>query len=317
MHFVFCTLFDKNYLCKGLALFESLQAHCLEFTLWILCMDEPTSSFLEKMRLENVRLIALEDFEDDALREAKRNRTFAEYCWTCAAPLISFVIQNEPTADLVAYLDADLFFYSNPLPIYEELGDGSILIIGHRFSPEYQSSERTSGIYNVSMVIFRRDRDGLECLTWWKERVLEACALDPEAGLCGDQKYLDDWPTRFRNVVVLKHKGGGLAPWNISNYHLSRKNGDIYVDSDQLIFYHFHSLQILGKHFLRKRAFLASKGYRFTKEQLALVYLPYARELESAIKKVNELVPELISEDPSMKLLDILRAYRNGNLLLV
>jgi hypothetical protein len=317
MQYTFCTLFDKNYVYRGLALYQSIAAHCKEFTLWILCMDETTYSVLEKMRLKNVELILLKDFEDEALREAKQNRTFGEYCWTCTAPLMLFVIQNNPKTNLVAYLDADLFFYGNPQPIYDELGDGSILIVGHRFSPEYQSSERTSGIYNVSMVIFRRDRDGLECLTWWKERVLEACRLDPEAGLCGDQKYLDDWPTRFRNVVVLQHKGGGLAPWNISNYRLSRKNGDIYVDSDQLIFYHFHSLQILGKRFLRKRAFLASRGYRFTKVQLTLVYEPYARELERAINKVKELVPEFILGDASLKLLGILRAYRNGNLLLV
>jgi hypothetical protein len=101
-------------------------------------------------------------------------------------------MRQESQVTHVAYLDADLFFYSNPQPIYDELGDGSILIVGHRFSPEYRTSERTSGIYNVSMVVFRRDRDGLECLTWWKERVLEACRLDPEAGLCGDQTYLDD-----------------------------------------------------------------------------------------------------------------------------
>jgi len=66
-----------------------------------------------------------------------------------------------------------------------------------------------------------------------------------------------------------------------------------------------------------KRAFLASRGYRFTKEQLALVYLPYARELERANKEVKELLPEFISGDASLKLLDILRACRNGNLLLV
>jgi len=289
----------------------------MEFTLWILCMDEPTYSILERMRLENVRLIPLDDFEDDALREAKRNRTFAEYCWTCTAPLISFVIQNEPTASLVTYLDADLFFYSNPQPIYDELGDGSILIVGHRFSPEYTAQEETSGIYNVSMVVFRRDRDGLECLAWWKERVLEACALDPEAGLCGDQKYLDDWPTRFRNVVVLQHKGGGLAPWNISDYSLSRKNGQTYVDSDRLIFYHFHSLQILRKRFLLKRAFLASRGYRFTREQVALIYLPYARELERAIETIEKLVPGLSSGYADPGLLGILCAHRNGNLLFV
>lgn len=313
--YTFCTLFDKNYLYKGLALYQSLNANCKKFTLWILCMDDVTYSILEKMQLENARLIPLEDFEDDELRKVKKERTIAEYCWTCTAPLINYVMKQEGHAALITYLDADLFFYGDPNPIYGELGSRSILIIGHRFSLKYKMQESTSGIYNVSMVIFRNDTNGLECLNWWKEQCLKTCRLDSLTGQCGDQKYLDDWPTRFRNVVVLRHKGGGLAPWNIFNYRINSVNGKIYVDSDELIFYHFHSLQIAKKYFFASHPVLASGGYDFTRQHINVIYLPYTRELHRAIDKVKEASSDFEWGYKRLNLYEILIAFRKGNLL--
>ena len=315
MHYIFCTLFDKNYLYKGLALYQSLSINCKKFTLWILCMDKKTYFILQKMRLKNVKLIRLEDFEDDALREAKQERTVAEYCWTCASCLILYVIQKK-SHELVTYLDADLFFYSDPCPIYDELGGNPILIIEHRFSLQYQAWERRSGKYNVSMVIFRNDSSGQACLKWWKEQCLQACTLDCGAGQCGDQKYLDDWPSRFNNVVVLNHKGGGLAPWNIDNYNLHTNNGKVFVDFDELIFYHFHSLQIIDKSLFTKHPFLASEGYRFKRKQLSLVYRPYVRYLRDAIAEVERISPGFAWGYKRMRWRDMLRAFLRGNLLL-
>lgn len=317
INYTFCTLFDKNYLYKGLVLYQSLITHCKKFTLWILCMDDITYSVLERMKLEDVKLIPLNDFEDDDLRKVKQERTVAEYCWTCTAPLINYVMKQEGQASLITYLDADLFFYSDPRPIYDELGSNSILIIGHRFSQEYKEKESTSGVYNVSMVIFRKDSYGLECLDWWKEQCLKVCSLDAGAGHCGDQKYLDDWPTRFRNVVVLQHRGGGVAPWNISNYRINSVNGKVYVDSDDLIFYHFHSLQIVERYLLLKNSILASGGYSFTKQQIAVIYLPYVRELNRSIKRVKEVNSDFTWGYKRLNLYEIFTAFRKGNLLFV
>ncbi|MCL4460027.1 MAG: class I SAM-dependent methyltransferase [Chloroflexi bacterium] len=317
MHYTFCTLFDKNYLYKGLALYQSLKTHCKEFNLWILCMDDVVYSILEKMALDNVKLIALGDFEDDELRKAKQERTMAEYCWTCTPSLLLYVLAQEPEATQIAYLDADLFFYSDPHPIYDELGSNSILIIEHRFSPEYRAWESTSGIFNISMVIFKNDPYGLESLHWWRKRCLEACYLNPEVGQCGDQKYLDDWPSRFQNVVVLQHKGGGVAPWNIAKYQLHNCNGKLFVDSDELIFYHFHSLQILERHLCRKRLFLASRGYQFTGQQLSMVYSPYVAALREAIDRVKQANPAFTWGYAQLSLREILWALRTRNLLMV
>src|SRR5438445_589515 len=215
----FCTYFDRSYWPRGLALYRSLQRHCPAFQLWVLCMDRVCYDVLAKLGLAGVHPIALDEYEkgDEDLLRAKQNRTPIEYYFTCSPSLPLFVLERHPQADLITYLDADLYFFADPSPIYEEIGRHSIAIIGHRFPPHLQDWERY-GIYNVGWVSFRRDAEALVCLRWWRERCLEWCYDRCEDSRFADQKYLDDWPSRFQGVAVLQHKGANLAPWNLANY---------------------------------------------------------------------------------------------------
>ena len=86
MHY-FCTLFDRNYLYKGVAMYKSLESICSSFHLFILCMDDDTYDTLKLLGLENCSLIRLVDFEDEQLLQAKQDRSRAEYCWTCTPSL--------------------------------------------------------------------------------------------------------------------------------------------------------------------------------------------------------------------------------------
>ena len=245
----FCTYFDRNYLPRGLALYRSLREHCPEFKLWVLCMDEATHAALTQLDLPEVEPIALQDFEkdDEPLLRAKQNRSRVEYYFTCTPSLSLYIFNNWPEVDLITYLDADLFFFASPAPLYEELGAGSVAIIGHRFPPHLRDWERY-GIYNVGWVSFRRDENTFDCLNWWRKQCIEWCYDREEDGRFADQKYLDGWLSRFQNVIVLEHKGANLAPWNLDNYHLRSLNGNtVMVDEQPLIFFHFHGLKKISK----------------------------------------------------------------------
>jgi len=274
----FCTYFDRNYLSRGLALYRSLQRHCPGFQLWVLCMDRVCYDALTVLGLPGLQAIALDDYEqgDKDLLQAKQNRTLIEYYFTCSPSLPLFVLNHYPRVDLVTYLDADLFFFADPTPIYEELADRSIGIIGHRFPTSLQNLERY-GIYNVGWVSFRRDTHALACLRWWRERCLEWCYDRYEAGRFADQKYLDDWPSRFQRVAVLHHKGANLAPWNLANYTI-RANGDrVLVDEDPLIFFHFHRLrQIEGWVYDPRLVDYKTKASTVVRRS---IYAPYIRML--------------------------------------
>jgi hypothetical protein len=286
LHYDFCTLFDRNYLFKGLALHESLQRHVQDFTLWVLCMDDVVHEVLAKMALPKIELISLAQFEDDELLRAKETRTQTEYCWTCTPSLPLYVLDHAPGIEAVTYLDADLFFFGDPAGAYAEMDGNSVGIVGHRFSAEQEHQTQGSGIYNVSFMIFKADEHARECLEWWRARCNEWCYQRVEDGKFGDQKYLDDWPTRFARVVVLKEVGIGVAPWNLGSDRISRRGGQVLVDGQPLIYYHFHSFSIVGGGNQFRLAV-----YPVGRREARLLYKPYIASVKRAMKQVRRTVP--------------------------
>ncbi len=241
----FCTLFDSGYLLKGVAMLRSLKQHCPEAEVYVLCMDTQCASILEQLDLHFIHCIALTDIEDEALLNAKKDRGIAEYCWTLSPCLPSYVLENYPQVEMITYLDADLLFYSSLDPLFTEIVNSSIAIIEHRFTKRLKDRE-VNGRFCVEWVSFRRDEQGLACLSRWREQCIEWCYYRLEDGKMGDQKYLDAWPELYSSCHILMHPGAGIAPWNYAQYRFGlNQDGNITVNGAPLIFYHFHQFQLL------------------------------------------------------------------------
>lgn len=291
----FCTLFDSNYLSRGLALYDSLKRFCSDFHLYIFAFDETSYNILKKTNIEKTTIISLKEFEDTELLRVKPTRNVAEYCWTSTSSVILYVLNNFEVESCV-YLDADLYFFSSPVAVFDEIGDNSIAITEHRFSPRYKAYE-VNGIYNVQFMFFRKDKYGLEALNWWRERCIEWCYETPEDGKFGDQKYLDDWATRFNKVCVIQNVGAGAAPWNIEQYEFSLENNDIYLKNlendrkDKLVFYHFHTFK------LYKEGVAKAIGYPLSKNIVDYMYKPY---LDKLIQMGDKVKSEYKDLDPHL-----------------
>ena len=244
----YCTYFDARYMLRGLTLYRSLQAHAGEFTLWVLCCDDLSFDSLQKLAQPNLKPVRLSELEasDPRLLEAKANRNRLEYLWTLSPIWPHYLLNHAPHIEMVTYLDADLFFYGSPAPVWEEIGDNSVAIFSHRHLPhELHLSQH--GIYNVGWCSFRRDEIGLQCLHKWREQCLEWCYDDASTGLYGDQKYLDEWPELYGDALrVIEHVGAGIAPWNWTRYRFEQRAGALLSDGEPLIFFHFHGLRIFN-----------------------------------------------------------------------
>lgn len=283
----FCTLFDSNYLLKGIAMMRSLRVHCPDAHIRVLCMDDLTRETLEAIGHPYVTCLSLSEIEDEALLAVKSGRSMAEYCWTLSPCLPWHVLQSNPHIDAITYLDADLYFYSSLQPLLDEISGASIAIIEHRFPPALQHLE-VNGRFCVEWVGFRRDEQGMACLARWREQCIEWCFHRLEADRMGDQKYLDQWPARYRGVHIIQHAGAGVAPWNYAQYRFSAdENGGVTVNAQPLIFYHFHQFQMLSNGSFDR----LSAAYRAMGPEPQVVYAAYEQALRDILREVRVLRP--------------------------
>ena len=293
----FCTLFNTTYLSRGLAMYQSLEQHCADFHLYIVAFDSHCLDLLTHMQLTNATIIRLDKFENEELLAVKAERTPGEYCWTCASASIKYCIETFEL-DHCTYVDADLLFFSDPAILMEEMGEKSVLITPHRYTPCYDQSA-TSGIYCVQFMTFKNTTEGMKVLNWWVDACLDWCFNRCEDNKFGDQKYLDDWTERFTGVHVLQHLGGGVAPWNIQQYSFEGKAKDILVKEQstglatKLVFYHYHGFSYCSNNSYK----LSPENYLIGKTEIRQIYKPYVKALSAAEGKIAELKTNLVPHE--------------------
>ncbi len=187
---LFGTLFYANYLTRALALYHSMEAHFrADFTLVCLCMDDAAAKIIEQLRLPRVSLLTIDELErrDPALAVVKADRTIGEYSWTSTPIFMRYLLDRAGAQGAAVYLDADLMFFADPQPVFDEWQDSDILIHAHRYATRHRHLEPTSGIYNVGLVAMRDSDEASRCLARWRDQCLEVCTIDGARGLCGDQ----------------------------------------------------------------------------------------------------------------------------------
>jgi hypothetical protein len=295
----FCTLFDSNYLTRGIACYRSLEKHCTDFHLFIFAFDEKCYNILKKLNFKKATIISLKEFEDEKLLSVKQTRSIAEYCWTSTSSTILYVLNNFDV-DNCTYIDSDIYFYSSPKVIFDELGEKSILLTEHRYSTQY-NKELKAGKYCVQFVTFKKDEHALKALNWWRDRCIEWCYNRFEDGKFGDQLYLDDWTERFEGVHVMQNLGGGLAAWNIQQYYFAKENDKIIGTEIKTnkkfdaIFYHFHYLRFYKNN-------QVELGRRvLTQNVLGTFYKPYILLLENIKKEISLIDNSFDSNGSSQK----------------
>jgi len=317
----FCTLFDSNYSAKGLAMYQSLMKTCPSFHLYIFAFDDLLEENLLKMNLQHITVVSLTEFEDEELLSVKQGRTKVEYCWTSTPSTILYCI-NKYQLNHCTYLDADLYFFSNPKVLIDEMGDCDVLITPHRYSKMYDQT-LTSGKYCVQFNTFKNTVNGIAILKKWRSDCIDWCYNRYEDGKRGDQMYLDSWTKTYQGVHELEHLGGGVAPWNMQQYKfINSKQGIQGVEllsnkQFDLIFFHFHYMFSVKKLFFHEFSF---DIYDLPENIRKVVYVPYLKSLIKSYryckkyeKKLDGLATEIYAKSWFSYLKMIRKRYMNNN----
>lgn len=315
-----CTLYNSLYLDKGLVLFDSLKKCSKSFELYVLCMDEKCYEIIHSINDSRMKPIKLSAVEDEAMLEAKSNRTFAEYCWTCSSRLIQYILDYYHP-ECCTYIDADMYFYNDPQYLIDEMLDSgkSVLIVPHRFVERNLHIANKVGTFCVEFNSFRNNDKARIILDRWHEKCIECCSSLNDGIHWGDQKYLDEWPEMYPDdVYVCNHDGAGVAPWNIDLYTNYEKNeGSVFNkvtgERIRLFFCHFESISYLSKNRVRTGVIdgLSTIDYSFVKD----LYIDYLRLIDEKKLFIESRygISLIIKHHPSFSLREKIKRRIKGN----
>jgi hypothetical protein len=292
MKYNFVTLFDSNYQAIGFSMIESLVRFLPEAEIYVIALDEDNGLELSKIfpKVHVINLIDVERYYPE-LVDVKINRSVVEYYYTLSSVSVNYVFQNYHVDCFLTYLDSDLFFYSSPISIFNELleKNASIGIISHNFNLIAFRNIKY-GKYNVGWVTFKNDENGLNCAKLWMSQCLEWCYQRVEPNRYADQKYLDYWSSTFVGVCEIENLGANVAVWNLGQFSLSiDKKGTLLHRGVPLIFYHFAGLKNLNNDFYDTN--LSSSLIFTTSAIRKLIYAPYIESLMK-FKSNGTIVPK-------------------------
>ena len=285
------TLFAQNYMSRGLAMLESVQKYSTApLRITVLAMDVETESYLEKAQIPNLHFISIEDFQDPDFRELLESRPFRELCWTAASCLTNYVFKKDSESEFIIYIDSDCYFFSDIAKLCAQWNaESNIFVHEHRYSAGRLQWEATAGRFNVGVVGFRgKSKEAEACLAKWRQQVLDVCELNPELGLCGDQGYLNEWPTAYPGLQIMSSPGEGAAPWNVEDRVATKSSSIVRISDKKLIFYHFHALKMTYNSRIRIVISQLAFGYTIPKSVKRFVYRPYLTHLHAVNMKLHK-----------------------------
>jgi hypothetical protein len=265
-------------------LFSSMERHCGAFVLHVLAWDwEPRSvgPGVAVVRRETF-LARHPDYAPERMPGAPRSpiNSAVTARWRFFADLVADLGQPLTT------LDGDIWFWSSPEPMFEEIGAARLAVSPHRIPPAKWGrpgatfeTHRKYGLYNTGFVYLADPAiaDELAALNLgWSDTVLRRL---PEGRVVfGDQGWLE-LVVEKHGAHVIEHLGVNVAPWNVHAHSFERRDdGQIYVGGQPLVCYHYSSLHLGPDGSVGQ---FADPGYAITVGQTQIFYEPYLSVLRA------------------------------------
>jgi len=277
----FCTIVTSSHVPFAVALFESYWRYA-NIPLEVLCVDRKNVRFIDKvpdgLKLRFLDEVVLQPVGDEIL--VKYANESDALRWSLKSVWMYYLLTTGGY-NYVAFTDPDLFFFGDPVFLFDEIENSSVLL-----SPHWRSSDPVQdpfnfelnfrdGIYNGGFI--GASTAGLNAFEWLATACLYKCERTFDRGLFVDQKYLDLLPTRFDNVKFIRHKGCNVANWNQVDCKRHLVDGRVLINGEfPVVFIHFTQSTIRG--------IVSGEDHLLE---------PYLREYQATVNRIDPTIPIL------------------------
>ncbi|MEO5946846.1 MAG: hypothetical protein ABIP79_08520 [Chitinophagaceae bacterium] len=276
----FCTIVTPEFIPFAKVLHNSLVGFKPDLTIQVLVIGE-TSLQPEK----NFTIHTVDELKNYSLvkqlaeKYAYTNKD--QFRWALKPVFLSHLLEQY---DKVIYVDADIYFFSDPSFLFKELDNTSVLLSPHwgETNPTLDEEKFLMnfriGLYNAGFI--GASKKGLPSLEWWATACSYEIKQDNEKGLYDDQRYLDLFPIIDPDTKILRHKGCNVGSWNINTCKRLLKNGNVFISEEfPIVFIHFNYETI--RHILNGNDNLL---------------LPYYIEYEKAFNQLGQPLNEFVEK---------------------
>ena len=274
------TLCSNNYFPQALALANSFLEHHPASNFYIILVDKRTDlNVWDNMR---IRLIEVAMVETEILSLAAKYNIVELN--TAVKPQAFLYLFANTRADVIYYLDPDVYIYQSFQELNDYLETYEVLLTPHILRPipidgktPFENDFLNFGLYNLGFLGLKRSAATKELLHWWKERTYKYGYKNLAKGLFVDQLWMNFVPVQHEKVKIIDQPGYNMAPWNLHERKLSFRDDSYYVNNTNLlVFYHFSTLNPLKKLQLHP----VFNRYDFSnRPDLLKIYQDYATEL--------------------------------------
>ncbi|MFD0864098.1 hypothetical protein ACFQ1M_17925 [Sungkyunkwania multivorans] len=245
------TICSNNYLGQANALKRSFLKHNPDFQFTIVLVDK-LSEEIDYSIFEPAEVIPVATIKTIDIDELVSRYYIIELNTSIKPSVFKHIINEHPQAEVVYYLDPDLYFYDSLAELNGILKHKTAALTPHILSPIQRDGKKPDeniflnfGIYNLGFIgVNAKSEEAQRMLDWWEERTIYHGYDRPKIGYFVDQLWMAQAPLFYEDIAILKSYNYNMAPWNLHERHIVEINGDdvLLNDDTKLVFYHFSKI---------------------------------------------------------------------------
>ena len=241
------TIVNNAYFQFALTLAESFTSLHKDYDFYIFLLDERADEINLPPGVEVVEV-------NQKLIPDLLHRAFYYEITELSTSIKPNIILNlfEDNYELVAYIDPDIYFYSQMREVEIALEKYNFVLIPHTIKPIYDGKRpddltfMRAGAYNLGFIALKKCDETIAMLQWWAERLIYNSFSSFSIGMFTDQKWMDLSLAYFEGGFILKHPGYNVAYWNLHERSIDCIDGSYTSNGQNLVFFHFSGINMDG-----------------------------------------------------------------------